>query len=350
MDIDITMLGGFAVAVDKAMVDPAHWRRRHAAALVKILALEPRRTLHRERVIDLLWPELTIEDAAPRLHKAAHYARRALGGPGTVVLAAESVTLLPRDAVRVDVLQFRDFAGKARGTGDPAAAGQAADSYTGTLLPDDPYEPWAQEHRERLRLTYLDTLRRAGRWQTLATVDPTDEDAHLRVMTALTRGGHRLAALRQYERLEHALREELGLTPSRAAAAIRDQLLASNPSPAERPSAGSDAGSHGRSSEPRQAPRPADDRRPVSPAARPPQRGNHHDEGVGGAFPDVEDTQRLFAMALAEVGKTAMLAWLDRQNTTTGGSCDAGGCAAQRCQPANPNGRGRGELDLAGQS
>src|SRR6478752_1792780 len=254
MNIDITMLGSFAVAIDKAMVDPAHWRRRQAAALVKILALEPRRTLHRERVIDLLWPELTVEDAAPRLHKAAHYARRALGGPGTVVLAAESVTLLPRDAVRVDVLQFHDLAEKARGTGDPAAAGHAADSYTGALLPDDPYEPWAQEQRERLRLTYLDALRRAGRWQTLATVDPTDEDAHLRVMTALARGGHRLAALRQYERLEHALREELGLTPSRAAAAIRDQLLAANPSPAER--SGSDAGTLGRSREPRRAPRP----------------------------------------------------------------------------------------------
>jgi len=49
MNIDITMLGSFAVAIDKAMVDPAHWRRRHAAALVKILALETRRTLHRER-------------------------------------------------------------------------------------------------------------------------------------------------------------------------------------------------------------------------------------------------------------------------------------------------------------
>ena len=95
MDIDITMLGGFAVTIDDALVDPVHWRRRHAAALVKILGLEPRRTLHRERVIDMLWPDLTIKDAAPRLHKAAHYARRALGGPGTIVLAAESVTLLP---------------------------------------------------------------------------------------------------------------------------------------------------------------------------------------------------------------------------------------------------------------
>jgi len=347
MDIDIAMLGGFAITIDNAIVDPAHWRRRNAAALVKILALEPRRTLHRERVIDLLWPDLTIEDAAPRLHKAAHYARRALGGPGTVVLAAESVTLFPHETVRVDALRVQDLAEKARDTRDPAAADQAADAYTGDLLPDDPYEPWAQDRRERLRLTYLDTLRRAGRWQALATVDPTDEDAHLRVITALARGGHRQAALRQYEQLEQALREELGISPSRAAAAIRDQLLAAKTSPAERPVTGTDAGVDGRSSDPRKTPRPADGRRPVT--APPHAFGANQNEGDSRPFPEVDGAQRLLAVALAEVGKTAMLAWLDRQSTTTGGSCDAGGCADQRFQPANPNGGRKGELDLAGQ-
>ena len=285
MDIDITMLGGFAITIDNAMVDPAHWRRRNAAALVKILALEPRRTLHREQVIDLLWPDLTIEDAAPRLHKAAHYARRALGGPGSIVLAAESVTLFPHETVRVDALQFQDLAEKASGTGDPAAAGRAVDAFTGDLLPDDPYEPWAEDQRERLRLTYLDTLRRAGRWQTLTTVDPTDEDAHLRVITALARGGHRQAALRQYEQLEHALREELGISPSRAAAAIRDQLLAANPSPAERPMAGRDAGTDGPSSEPRRPPRPADGRRQVGAAPRPPRMGADQQRGHRPSIP-----------------------------------------------------------------
>ena len=34
MDIDIAMLGGFAITIDNAIVDPAHWRRRNAAALV----------------------------------------------------------------------------------------------------------------------------------------------------------------------------------------------------------------------------------------------------------------------------------------------------------------------------
>jgi len=349
MDIDITTLGGFAVTIDNAMVDPAHWRRRHAAALVKILALEPRRTLHRERVIDMLWPDLTIEDAAPRLHKAAHYARRALGGPGTIVLATESVTLFPHEAVRVDAMQFQDLAEAARDTRDPAAAGRAADAYTGALLPDDPYELWAQDQRERFRLTYLDTLRRAGRWQTLTTVDPTDEDAHLRVITALARGGRRQAALRQYERLEHALRQELGVSPSRAAAAVRAQLLAVDALPAERPMAGREAGTNGRSSDSRQTPWPADSHRPVSGAPRPPQMGAHQEGGFGRPFPDVEGAQRLLAVALAEVGKTAMLAWLDRQSTATGGWCDDARCTDRRCQAANPNGGGKGELELAGQ-
>ena len=55
------------------------WSRRHAASLVKLLALADGRRLHREQVIDALWPGLGVEAAAPRLHKAAHYARRALG-------------------------------------------------------------------------------------------------------------------------------------------------------------------------------------------------------------------------------------------------------------------------------
>ena len=87
-----------------------------------MLALTPRRTLHRELLIDQLWPELTLEDAAPRLHKAAHYARRALGGPGSLVLANESVALLPQDQVRVDALEFERTSEAARAAEDAALA------------------------------------------------------------------------------------------------------------------------------------------------------------------------------------------------------------------------------------
>ena len=119
------------------------WRRRHAAALVKILALVPGRRLHREQLIDTLWPELTVEEAAPRLHKAAHYARRALGDPDSVVLAGEMVALWPDVDVQVDAAVFQAQAEAALSARDAAAAGAAADRYRGDLLPEDPYESWA---------------------------------------------------------------------------------------------------------------------------------------------------------------------------------------------------------------
>lgn len=71
-EIQVTLLGRFAVTVRSVPVTDASWKRRHAAAVVKVLALAPGRRLHREQVIDLIWPEDTIAEAVPKLHKAAH--------------------------------------------------------------------------------------------------------------------------------------------------------------------------------------------------------------------------------------------------------------------------------------
>ena len=80
-EIHVTLLGRFAVTVGGVPVAEAGWKRRHAAAVVKVLALAPGRRLHREQVIDLVWPGDTIAEAVPKLHKAAHFARRAIGVP-----------------------------------------------------------------------------------------------------------------------------------------------------------------------------------------------------------------------------------------------------------------------------
>jgi DNA-binding SARP family transcriptional activator len=221
--VHITLLGGFDVVVDGRRVPPSEWRRRQAAALVKLLALTPGRSLHRERVIDTLWPDLDLDDAAPRLHKAAHYARRSLGDPRSLVLSGETVALAPDAEVAVDVLHFQRLAESAR---DAQTAGDAADAYAGELLPPDLYEPWTEEPRERLRLLYLRMLRMADRWEAVADADPADEAAHLAVIRSLARAGNRRSALRQFERLERGLRRELGVAPSSEALRIRDELLA----------------------------------------------------------------------------------------------------------------------------
>ncbi len=290
MDVAVTVMGGFAVTVDGAAVDSSEWRGRQAAALVKILALEPRHALHREQLIDALWPGLSVEEAAPRLHKAAHYARRALGQPGSVVLSQESVALFPAQQIQVDARTFHDLAESALAGRDRDAAGRAADAYGGELLPQDPYEPWAQQARDRLHMIYLDVLRLAGRWAVLTTVDPTDEEAHLRVITELARRGERRAALRQFERLERALSRELGVTPSAAAAQLRARLETA-------------------------ATTPHDQQLPVGTAATlTPLVGGVADRSRLMTVLDTVATRRgrtVFVTGPAGVGKTALLAWLE---------------------------------------
>ncbi len=223
--VRISMLGGFSVAIDGVPVDDAEWRRRQAAALVKVLALEPSRSLHRERLVDALWPNIDLETAAPRLHKAAHFARRALGDPGALVLGGDTVSLFPGVEVEVDTQVFESRVTAALAAREAGAAGAAADLYAGELLPGDPYEPWAEQPRERLRRLYLDALRLAERWRDLAVAEPADEEAHVLLAESLADAGDPRAALRELERLELALSHELGVAPSATVLDLREQLL-----------------------------------------------------------------------------------------------------------------------------
>ncbi|HLN76773.1 MAG TPA: AAA family ATPase [Nocardioidaceae bacterium] len=236
MHVRIDMLGGFSVTVDGVAVADYAWSRRHAAGLVKLLALSRGRRMHREQVIDALWPDTSIDAAGPRLHKAAHYARRALGDQaGTLVLRNDVVTLLPGADVVVDALEFRSEVEAALAEESCERAERALDMYGGSLLPEDLYEPWVEEHRESLAALRCQALRLTGRWEDLLREDPADEQAHLALVRAASDRGDTRTALRQLERMDQALRRELGTTPSPAAEALRRSLLEKVDRPAAKP-------------------------------------------------------------------------------------------------------------------
>ncbi len=219
--VKLRLLGGFGIEIDGRVLDESAFVRRQAASLVKLLALADGHRLHREQVIDALWPASDVAEAAPRLHKVASYVRTATGDKSAITLRGENILLWPGSDLWIDVEQF-----EASAATNPSAA---ADLYIGDLLPGDPYEEWALEIRERLRLRYLDVLRSAGRWQALLEAEPADEQAHLELMHSFAANGQRLAMLRQYERLERALSDELGVSPSREATDLRLRVLAGQP-------------------------------------------------------------------------------------------------------------------------
>ena len=225
MTIQLRLLGGFDAAVDGIAVAPEQWTRRQAASLVKVLALAPGRRLHREQVIEALWPGASVEAAGPRLHKAAHYARRALGGDGSVLqLRHDMVALAPDGDISIDVDAFHDDAKRALEDGSVDAANRVLTEHGGRLLPEDVYEAWAEEARDAVRILRVDLLRQAERWDEVLEEDPTDEAAHLALIRGHADRGDVRAALRQFERLDHALLRELGTTPSPEAERLRARL------------------------------------------------------------------------------------------------------------------------------
>ena len=305
MNVEIDLLGGFAVRVDGRPIPAMEWRRRHAASLVKLLALAPRRTLHREQVIDALWPDTAIDDAGPRLHKAAHFARRSLDDSSALVLSGETVSLFPDAHVVVDVEEFERSAKEAiaaldRDPGARAAAAAAADRWAGELLPDDPYEAWLEVPRDRLRQLHQELLRRSGRWGELALADPADEEANLVRARQLADSGNRGAALRQLERLERALRRELGVSPGPAVASFRAELLASDA--------------------------PGTQRRPASVLFGREAELRRIDRLIMAA--NGGEGRTVFVSGPAGIGKTAVLRWLDRRAEERGLRVGVGAAAA----------------------
>ena len=164
----VFLLGDFRVVAEGRPVDDGRWRLRKASAVVKLLALAPGHRLPRERLLDVLWPQLPPAAAGNNLRYALHVARRTLaGGAGAgarrfLRTAAEEVLLYPEGKVWTDAAAFRAAASAAQGRGDPVRYAGAAALYAGDLLPDEADADWAAAPREALRALYVSLLHQAA--------------------------------------------------------------------------------------------------------------------------------------------------------------------------------------------
>ena len=146
----VRVLGGFSVELDGRPLPDDVWRRNRARSLVKLLAIAPRARLHREQLMDALWPELDPAAASANLRKALHFARAALGSDS--LTAHDQTIALDGEPLEVDAATFEAAARAGR-------VAEALELYRGDLLPDDRFEAWAEDYRERLRGRFHRVLR-----------------------------------------------------------------------------------------------------------------------------------------------------------------------------------------------
>jgi predicted ATPase/DNA-binding SARP family transcriptional activator len=253
--VRVWLLSGFRVSVGTHTVEEGAWRLRKAAALVKLLALAPGHHLHRERAMDLLWPDHGRRAAANNLSQALHAARRALGpddaqtASSCVASQGEQLVLCPGGELWLEVEAFEEAAATARRSREPAAYRAALNLYAGELLSRDPYEDWAEVPREGLRQLFLALLvelaslhEERGEYgsgiealRRVVVEEPTREEAHMGLMRLYALGGRQAEALAQYASLEESLSRELGAEPQASSRALREEIATGRFPPPHRP-------------------------------------------------------------------------------------------------------------------
>ncbi len=237
--VAIRTLGGFAVVRFGEKVPTGEWQSRKARDLLKMLVANRGRPVHRDVLIDRLWPDETPDKASNRLSVALSTIRSILDPerlqPADTYLSADRQSVgLDLDHLFVDAESFLTRAEeglKLHRRGDHVAAissmSLAEARYVGDFLEEDAYEEWAIGLREECRSVYMRIAAviaeqavatgdhdRAGRlYLRMLERDPYHEPAHLRLVTSMVAVGRHGASRRLYG-IYVARMSELGIEPA----------------------------------------------------------------------------------------------------------------------------------------
>jgi DNA-binding SARP family transcriptional activator len=251
MALQVQTLGGFRLWRDGREVEASTWGREKALHLFQFLITARRSTahLHKEQIIDRLWPELSAEEGDRDFKVALNAIYKVLEPErqprveSRFIHRQGLVYNLNLEAIWIDADIFEVLVA----TGNRALPSktesaiqcyrQALAHYTGDYLPERRYEDWSSAERERLQLLALGTmttladllvtstpLESIRLTQQVLAVDPVWEDAYRVQMRAYLAQGNRPLVLRTYQQCVKMLEQELGVEPLPETQQLYEQL------------------------------------------------------------------------------------------------------------------------------
>jgi predicted ATPase/DNA-binding SARP family transcriptional activator len=241
VDLRMRTLGAFEVYVRNRRVEKSEWGSSRARELLAFFACRPEGST-KAQIGLALWPDASPGQLRNTFHVTLHRLRNALALSDAIQVDGDRYRLNPALTRELDADLFeQEVHGATRGRGGDAAKllEAAVARYRGDFLEGETAGEWADERRDRLRDRHLHALDALGRarmerenyveaadaFAMLLARDPVNEDACRRQMICLTQLGDRSGALRAYDALARALREELGVRPERETTALRDKLV-----------------------------------------------------------------------------------------------------------------------------
>lgn len=242
-------LGHFSLGVAERRVDFERWQRKQSLTLLKYLVTLRGRAVHRERLIERLWPGVPERRGRERLKVTVYALRRALGGAGVageIIVTCDHSYLLKREHLWVDADAYEQLVKTARrlerqGHVKRAISHyqQAQTLYRGHYLEEDLYDDLCAEERERLKEICLNALNHTaklhaaeGDFDQAAQVcrralvqEPCLESFHRMLMDYLRHQGKRAQALSQFATCRRMLAQRLGVAPSPVTLGLYQKIL-----------------------------------------------------------------------------------------------------------------------------
>ena len=241
--VRIDLVGGVRVRAHDGTEIPISARK--CQALLGCLALRPGVPLPRDFLASLLWDAADQELARSSLRQALAALRRVL--PPDTLRADAKAVWLDEKLVTSDVRELHELARDE----SPGALLGSIDRYGDELfgaieVHSLAFDHWARDQRQQFRRQLVDMLERVAAHCTaagdltgllsalerLVQVEPCNEHAHRRLMSALARLGRHTDALRQYRLCQEALRRDLDVATEPATDALLREIMRQRRAPA----------------------------------------------------------------------------------------------------------------------
>jgi len=243
------LFGKFCIEVDRNTTCKVESRK--AEELLGFLLLNKDQPHSRERLADMLWGEISQEQASNYMRKTLWQLQSTLEsldlhGQELIRVNGEYLQINPSSEIWLDVSIFEDSFKQTQGIlGRDMQETQAQmlmqviEFYRGDLL-EGWYQSWCLYDRERLQHLYLAMLDKLMDYcethgsfengleygEKILKYDRARERTHRRLMRLYYLAGDRTSALRQYRKCKEVLKAELEVEPANSTRLVYEQICA----------------------------------------------------------------------------------------------------------------------------
>jgi len=250
-DLEFHTLGTFSTNVKGREISAKDWGRDKTIQLIQFfITSRHRKGLHKEQIIDRLWPDIGMDGgnrdfkiAYHGVNKALEPNRKSREEPQFVIrqgltyqINAEKVWI--DSEVFDQAIEIANHFQKSEPETSTKALELATNLYKGSYLPNRIFEDWSSLERERLQLLAINAMISLGEMkldtnpeesirlaQEALLIDFTWEEAYRLQMMAYNKKGNRPQVIKTYNTCKQVLEEEFGIEPLPETVALLEEVM-----------------------------------------------------------------------------------------------------------------------------